>query len=141
MKKALSRGVHCSPFEYAPLCLKAVQAHFPFQAEDDLLSCALAWDAHSKSGGRKKINEVVGSIYWIYMKFLLTAITRPTGIAINSVGTQECSAAGGLFISLNSTASPNPSRVSFISEDLGPTVGIIVTDTHCLCLYRVKSTW
>lgn len=43
----------------------------------------------------EKINEVVGSIYWIYMKFLLTAITCPTGIAINSVGTQECSAPGG----------------------------------------------
>lgn len=89
----------------------------------------------------RKLMRLLAAYIGFIMKFFLTAITCPTGIAINSVGTQECSAPGGLFISLNSTASPNPSRVNFISEDLGPTVGIIVTDTHCLCLYRAKSTW
>jgi len=74
------------------------------------------------------------------MKFLLTAITCPTGTAINSVRTQECSAPGVVFIPFNPTASPNPSRVNFISEDLGSTAGITVTDAHCLCLYKAKST-
>lgn len=60
--------MHCTPFEYAALCLKAVQAHFPFQAEDDLLSCALAWDARSKSKGRKKRDPLIDiCTLWVFL--------------------------------------------------------------------------
>lgn len=38
-----------------------------------------------------------------------------------------------LFIPLNPSASTKSSQSVFISEDLGPTVGLTVTDTHCAC--------
>lgn len=37
MEKAVSRGVHCIPFENIVWCLKAVQVHFSLQTEDSLL--------------------------------------------------------------------------------------------------------
>lgn len=37
MKKGVSRGVHCIPFEYTVPGLKAVRVHFPLLTEDTLL--------------------------------------------------------------------------------------------------------
>lgn len=69
MKKALSRGVHCTPFEYTVLCLKATQVHFPLQAEDGLLLLLVMGRHIAKVGGRKKRDPLTdGCTVWIFLQ-------------------------------------------------------------------------
>lgn len=56
------------------------------------------------------MNKDTGSIHYIYIKFLLTVITCPIVIGINSIRTHELSDPRVLFIPLSSTAPPSPSQ-------------------------------
>lgn len=82
-----------------------------------------------ESGEGKQINKIVGSLLDSYE---VTVNSNHYLRAIYYARTEDCSAPGVLFIPLNSTASPSPSRANFISEDLGTSVGTYVTDIHCM---------